>query len=277
MLRPSSAPRAFPGNRRSGGFTLVELLVVIGIIAVLVSILLPSLNRAREAANQTKCLSNLRQLGLAFQMYLNENKGAFPYAGRFDIPRNEDWLWWQETPFGARVQADVRQSAIAKYLAPNGNVSKDFFLCPSDDVQQRPAAVSGGNYLYSYTMNYFLEDSPYDPVNGYKAPRLPAIKNSADKILLVEEDPLTIDDGAWVPPAVNYRNSPDDPQNTTTGNIDLLAIRHDANKIKPDAGWSFPGIPNIERRGNVNFIDGHAEFVSRKYAHDLAHVDPLFN
>src|SRR5205823_12613548 len=90
MLRHRHVPRLFSGNRRPGGFTLVELLVVIGIIAVRVSILLPSLNRAREAANQTKCLSNLRQLGLAFVMYLNENKGAFPYTGRYDIPKNED-------------------------------------------------------------------------------------------------------------------------------------------------------------------------------------------
>jgi len=280
MLRRPCAPRAFPGNRRPGGFTLVELLVVIGIIAVLVSILLPSLNRAREAANQTKCLSNLRQLGMAFQMYLNENKGAFPYSGRYDIPKNEDWLWWQETPYAGRVQADIRQSAIAKYLAPNGNVNADFFRCPSDDLSQRPAALPGGQYLYSYSMNYFLEDSPYDPVAGYKAPRLSSIKNTSDKIILVEEDAYTaegtgINDGAWVAPAVNYG----DPSyvNNTTGNGDLLSIRHDGNKAKPDAGWKFPDIPNKERRGNVNFIDGHAEFVSRMVAHDLAHVDPNFN
>jgi len=59
-------------------FTLVELLVVIGIIAVLIGILLPALSRAREASYATQCLSNLRQVGIYLNLYANENKGFLP-------------------------------------------------------------------------------------------------------------------------------------------------------------------------------------------------------
>ena len=77
MWCPTSFRRRRPGQV---GFTLVELLVVIGIIAVLVGVLLPALAKARRAGQTAACLSNLRQLGQAYHMYANANRGYLPYC-----------------------------------------------------------------------------------------------------------------------------------------------------------------------------------------------------
>jgi prepilin-type N-terminal cleavage/methylation domain-containing protein len=73
-------PFSFRERQVKQAFTLVELLVVIGIIALLISILLPSLSRARQQANLVSCLSNLRQIGQTLQLYTNDNKGFLPFG-----------------------------------------------------------------------------------------------------------------------------------------------------------------------------------------------------
>src|ERR1044071_1411632 len=99
------------GHSFAKGFTLVELLVVIGIIALLISILLPSLARAREQGNATKCLSNVRQITMAFMMYANENKQKLPQrnASRGAGHKEWDWVFWQ-------IGQDFSQSNVLRYI-----------------------------------------------------------------------------------------------------------------------------------------------------------------
>jgi prepilin-type N-terminal cleavage/methylation domain-containing protein/prepilin-type processing-associated H-X9-DG protein len=301
-------------NKSVRGFTLVELLVVIGIIAVLVGLLLPSLNRARESARRTQCLSNLRQISMAFFMYTNENKGWFPapavfgssvgWNGNGAIPPNtqmsptwvgwsEDWIVWRN-----KQPDDPLEGSIIKYM---NNPDPSVMRCPSDDPTSRTLqnAGAGGPYVYSYAMNSYLSwGAVYHPLaapnnntpdrttntmgwNNFRfkddvAWKVNQVKNSSDKIIIYEMDERAIRDG---------RGQMQSPSVGSNANniICMLAIRHDQSRTQPDTPPGGSAGPqaievnqNVDKRGNAGFVDGHADYITRREAHNQPRFDPKY-
>jgi prepilin-type N-terminal cleavage/methylation domain-containing protein/prepilin-type processing-associated H-X9-DG protein len=139
------------------GFTLVELLVVIGIIAILIGILLPSLNKARKQANLVQCQSNMRQIATGLLQYMNDNHGQL-IIGWIDkgawgtttaVPYPDGWGWAGELMFQGYVRSEnyyVRPNDPASPTQTNRNT---VFRCPED------LDTTGGNGNY-----------PTDPLNN---------------------------------------------------------------------------------------------------------------
>jgi prepilin-type N-terminal cleavage/methylation domain-containing protein len=139
------------GRRSTKAFTLVELLVVIGIIGLLVAILMPALARARKEAQAVQCASNLKQIGYAIALYMNQNKG---YISRFSNSTN-----WQN-PAKKTEMIDPTNYDKAYWgviYAVTGKLPKSLFSCPSAALGQSADGLTfdQGSIYTSYSQNSY--------------------------------------------------------------------------------------------------------------------------
>ena len=152
-----NAQRTVTSGRFRAGFTLIELLVVIAIIAILAAILFPVFSRARESARRTSCLNNEKQIGVAFQMYADDNQGTYPPSAAQIAGK---WTSWD-----TMIYSHVKSEKV--------------FRCPSDGVRRQT-----GSKPRSYSMNdqRALKDNAYG--RGMKISEIPG---SASQWVLMTE------------------------------------------------------------------------------------------
>ena len=168
--------------RKKAGFTLIELLVVVAIIAVLISILVPSLKAAREQAKQVVCLSNLRQVGMIFSYYAEDNKGDVPPGDPF--PEGPDQWFMKLIPY-IFTQYHINdwgqiEDAAGSVVHNMRYIGWELYDCPS---YKQPSGYYPWPDAKMNVYGYYNANPPgWVPVNLWR------LKNASEMVLLAEMD-----------------------------------------------------------------------------------------
>lgn len=221
-------------KRAFTAFTLVELLVVIGIIALLIGLLLPALNRAREHAKATQCLSNLRQLGLAAHVYAAGNHGSLPQALNSET---DNWDFNSDDP-----------TQVIPGILWTGRTNAEVQLCPNF---QPPATVAAADRYSGYNYNTSYLGAGYGETMPSGAPRwTPAKLGSLRRAC----ETAMFGDGHYAGGANRYMRAPILMSGTSIGDGSTMALR-----LAGTQGYRHLG------RTNVCYVDGHAASVKDRY------------
>jgi len=157
-------------HRSRHGFTLIELLVVISIIALLVGLLLPALGKAKETAMDAKCMSNMRQFGLALNIFAEDHDGHLP--GVYTWGERETWKQdWLSGPFGSNFTQVWEKGPDNGTLFEYQNQDRSVYRCPSQPDAPLNRGDLGSNGHYDYTMiglfsGAFRENIPLTSMYG---------------------------------------------------------------------------------------------------------------
>ena len=171
----------------------MELLVVIGIIALLISILLPALNKAREQAFATKCASNMRQLHMYLMMYVGENRNFLPGVPGQTCTINSTpypMAWWM---FGTGMM-DLSDGSMIQYMPPTVDGRLQLFNCPDDTADGTTRLIDSnntvGNRNFTYSFNEYINWTGTAVDDYFAKPHavnMGQVLHPAAKIFVVEE------------------------------------------------------------------------------------------